>query len=147
MITQGIQRSKFCSFISNTSQVDYTLRKFYVDGAKVACTLLPQGKGQDYSDRNITVTSILHLPKYARNPNSIYAQPNCAISLSVEVYKGSVEKRNLLGKASKIQKLCEDERQNLMVHVDVHNVASQVDIIYSRSSEIIFIRIIAELLH
>ena len=76
-ITQGIQRSKLCSFISNTSQVDYTLRKFYVEGTKVACTLLPQGKGQDYSDHNVTVTSVLHLPKYARNPDSIYASYLC----------------------------------------------------------------------
>ena len=111
------------------------------------CTLHPQGKGQDYTDRNVSVTNVLHLPKYARNPDSVYAQPNCAISLSVEAYKGSVEKRNLLGKASKIQKVCEEERQNLIMHVDVYNVASQVDIIYSRSSEMIYIRIVAELLY
>ena len=114
----------------------------------MACTLHPQGKGQDYTDRNISVTSVLHLPKYARNPDSIYAQPNCAISLSVEVYKGSVEERNLLGRSqSEIHKVRKEERQNLMVHLGVHNVASQVDIIYSRSSEIIYIRIVAELLH
>ena len=109
--------------------------------------LHPQGKDQDFTDRKVTVTSILHLPKYARNSDSLYAQPNFAIELSVKVYKDSEEEHNLLGRTSKTHKLNDDERQSLRVHTSVHNVASQLDIIYNRYSEKIFIRVRAELLY
>ena len=109
--------------------------------------LHPQGQDQDYTDHNITVTGILHLPKYARNSDSLFAQANCATELTAKVYKGSVDEENLLGQASKIRKLQEDERRSLTVHMTVHNVVSQSDITYSRSSEKIFIRVTAELLY
>ena len=110
--------------------------------------LHPQGKDQDYTDNKVSLTSILQLPKYARNSDSLYAQPNCAIKLSAKAYKGSAEKKILLGQgSSNIQKLKEDERQNLLVHMTVHNVASHLDIFYSRCSEKIFVMVKAELLY
>ena len=109
--------------------------------------LHPQGQDKDFMDHKVTVTSILHLPKYARNSDSLYAQPNCTIELSVKVYKESEEEHNLLGQTSKTHKLKEDERQSLRVHMSVHSITSQLDIIYSRCSEKILIKVRAELLY
>ena len=147
-ITHGIQRDKVVLSITNSiSQIDYSLPKFTVGDTKVECMFHPQGKDQDYMNNKVTLTSILHLPKYARNSDSLYAQPNCAIKLSVMVYKGSVERKNLLGQASETRKLKEDERKNLVMHMTVHDVASHSSIFYSRSSEKIFVMVKAELLY
>ena len=135
--------------ISNCSQdVNYNIPKFYVGDTKVESVLHSQGQDKDYKEHKVTVTSILHLPKYAKNADSLYARQGCTFKLSIHIYEGPVENNKILGQASAVRKLSEEERQNLMVHMTVHSVASQEDIIFSRRCpEKLFVKVKGEMLH
>ena len=106
-----------------------------------------QGLDEDYTDRKVTVTGIIRLPKDARKASSLYANPNCTIKLSAYIYEGPIERNVIIGQGTEARKLSEDEREKLIMRMTVHNVASQVDIIFQRSCEKVFVRVTAEILH
>ena len=129
-----------------SSQTNFNIPKFAVGDAKVECTLHPQGLDQDYNDRRVTVTSIIHLPKHVRNADSIYAKPNSTFKVSVYIYDGVEEEERLIGQATTAHRISEEERKSLVVHMTVHNIISQEDIIFHRShSENATVRVKAEL--
>ena len=93
----------------------------------------------------MTLTCTFYLPKDTKKSKEFY-KSECVCTLSVYIYEGPVEDNHLIGESSESRRLSEDERKSSMLCMTVHQVASQVDIIFSeRCPNKIFIRVVAEI--
>ena len=112
------------------------LPPFIVNNTKVCCSLHPLGLGNDRMDhKSMTVTSAIHLPRINTCTN-LLNKTNCMITLSVSVYDGEIiDITKRIGHSSTSRRITEEDRRNRRVHMVVHQVASQDDIIFQTVSD------------
>ena len=111
------------------------LPSFIVDNTnlKVCCSLHPLGLGNDRMGHNksMTVTSAIHLPRVNSTCTNLLNESHCTITLSVSIYDGEIE----IGHSSASQRITDEDRRNRRVHMVVHHVASQDDIVFRTVSD------------
>ena len=135
----SILRDKAVKIISKTlflPNSEMPLPPFFVDNTKVCCSLHPLGLSNDRPvghNKSMTVTSAIHLPHINTN---LLNETNCMITLSVSVYDGEIiHITKQIGHSSASRQITYEDRRNRQVHMVVHHVATQDDIIFKTISD------------
>ena len=148
-VTASLSRMDMCLGISQTSPVDKVrLASFKLCGTKITCYLHYLGLDQDCKPNgSLTLTAILHLPKGKRGDVSLLDHKKCTVKLTVSAYEGRVEERNIMNESRvSLRELDDDDRQQLTMHMTVHDIVRQEAIIFSeKCPEKIFFKIKTEI--
>ena len=87
----------------------------------------------------MTVTSAIHLPHETQcctNMKNLLNNTLCTITLSVSTYDGEIsEKTKPIGCSSASRRVTDEDRRNRRLHMTIHNVASQDNIIFKTVSD------------
>lgn len=85
----------------------------------------------------MTVTFAVLLPHETRtNTPNLLNETNCKITLFVSTYDGEIsEKKTPIGHSSTSREVTDEDRRNRRLHMTVHRVASQDDIIFKTVSD------------
>ena len=85
----------------------------------------------------MTVTSAILLPhETCTNTTNLLNETNCKITLSVNTYDGEIsENKKPIGHSSTSREVTDEDRRNRRLHMTVHEVASQDDIIFKTVSD------------
>lgn len=138
----SVLRDKTVKTISKTlflPNSELPLHPFIVDNTnlKVCCSLHPLGLGNDRMGHNksMTVTSAIHLPRVNSTCTNLLNESHCTIILSVSVYKSIYDGEIKIGHSSASQRITDEDRKNRRVHMVIHHVASQDDIVFKTVSD------------
>jgi hypothetical protein len=124
----SVLRERVVKIISKTLTLpgsEIPLCPFTIDNVniKVCCSLHPLGLGEDREDQNrsMTVTSAIHLPRETHTNK---------ITLSVSTYDGEKP----IGHSRASREITDEDRRNRRLHMIIHQVARQEDIVLKVAS-------------
>ena len=118
----------------------------YVTPSHVSC-LHSRGLDQDHKKRNGTITAMFKFPKKPQRIN-ILNYENCEFKIAANIYEGPVGNSRCIGQSSSTRSLDDDDRKRGILHMTVHGVVSQNDIIFTKSNvppDKIFIEVVVDL--
>ena len=82
----------------------------------------------------MTLTAVVHVPQEANTTN-------CVVRLLVGVYDGETTENNVIGQSSTCRAVTDEDRRNGILHMTVHQVASQKNIVLKSISEKIYFEV------
>lgn len=121
------------------------LASYNLHDIEIACYLHPLGLDEDCKPNgSITLTAVLRLPQRKRDSDNLR---KCTARLTVSVYEGLVKESRLINEPRfTYREMDDDDRQSLVMHLTVHDVVRQEDIVFSRRCpDKIFFKLLTEI--